>query len=490
MTDPAKKVLDLQRGVQQAFLAIKEHCNPLTFISRKRAGNAAEFQLKRTIEHLTKEVEEIKKLEIEQGQLEMFLAEIGLLEQSITRLQAIFCLVTETEKLENMDGEEAALLMQKSMDEFNEVRQKYPFVKKDVEAEIAHTVYCLFMGVVTEKKSLQPTIDEVVQPLKRVFKPNSKCAQQCHDLMNAALSTIEEPTTSLHQQGSIEKQEFFSTEKIVSEIKKSADPRHWLSSLQLEKCKVSERAVNVLNCLKELTNLAISNPTNLEIARSVGSILQLYMTRAQPIHHCAADAAVYFNDCFYIVTEMERTKFDTIYKIENSTDGFNFAELTAKLRLNARNNLIRDLAHIKAELLTWPSDALVVYLDRRGNNFSPVLEQLKRFVDLWDDVCSRSVYAWLTIMVSAHILDLLVDTLTNLPNFERLTCVKALPMVNEIVDTCSGYIRISEDIMDKKLADLKFGQALVQKIDKLKEKMSKQGAADSLTELFDFKVVV
>lgn len=86
------------------------------------------------------------------------MAEIGLLEQSITRLQAIFCLVTETEKLENMDGEEAALLMQKSMDEFNEVRQKYPFVKKDVEAEIAHTVYCLFMGVVTEKKSLQPVI--------------------------------------------------------------------------------------------------------------------------------------------------------------------------------------------------------------------------------------------------------------------------------------------------------------------------------------------
>jgi hypothetical protein len=74
------------------------------------------------------------------------------LEQSTERLQAIYQLMTVTNTLKHMDGKEALLLIRKSEAEFNEMREKYPFTKKDVESDIAHMVYALFMGVVTEKE--------------------------------------------------------------------------------------------------------------------------------------------------------------------------------------------------------------------------------------------------------------------------------------------------------------------------------------------------
>lgn len=76
-----------------------------------------------------------------------------MLEQSTARLQAIFRLMTVTKELERSGGDQALLLIDKSETEFNEMREKYPFVKKDVEAEIAHIVYSLFIGIVTEKET-------------------------------------------------------------------------------------------------------------------------------------------------------------------------------------------------------------------------------------------------------------------------------------------------------------------------------------------------
>jgi hypothetical protein len=91
----------------------------------------------------------------------------------------------------------------------------------------------------------------------------------------------------------------------------------------------SNRASNILPCLKELIQLAATNQTDLGISRTIGSILQLYMIRAPPVQHCGADAgkffqastnhfpilAVYFNDCLYLAIELERTKFELIYKL-------------------------------------------------------------------------------------------------------------------------------------------------------------------------------
>lgn len=76
-----------------------------------------------------------------------------MLEQSAARLQAIFRLMTVTKELERLGGDQALLLIDKSETEFDEMRKKYPFVKKDVEAEIAHIVYSLFIGIVTEKET-------------------------------------------------------------------------------------------------------------------------------------------------------------------------------------------------------------------------------------------------------------------------------------------------------------------------------------------------
>lgn len=76
-----------------------------------------------------------------------------MLEQSTARLQAIFRLMTVTKELERLGGDQALLLIDKSETEFDEMRKKYPFVKKDVEAEIAHIVYSLFIGIVTEKET-------------------------------------------------------------------------------------------------------------------------------------------------------------------------------------------------------------------------------------------------------------------------------------------------------------------------------------------------
>jgi hypothetical protein len=77
-----------------------------------------------------------------------------------------------------------------------------------------------------------------------------------------------------------------------------------------------------------------------------------------------------------------------------------------------------------------------------------------------------------------------------------------LPLFNEIVDVCSGYIRVSffqtiissffqacEVDLNKKFSETKPGHELVNKVANLKSEMINRGADPSLAELFDFKLV-
>jgi len=388
-----------------------------------------------------------------------------------------------------MHGEEAFLLIIKAEQEFKDLCSRHPFDKEDIESRSTHIVHCLFLAIVTEIQPVAPIIPEDSEPLKRGPGFSTRIGKRCFDAEIAARSIIDAPNSSLRITGEIEQHVLFSTEKHMDELQTDNAARKWMSALKLEKCKVSKRANEVLACLTDLISIS---PKNLEnygnISRSISSIIQLFTVRGQPTNLSGVDAAVFFNDCHFIVIGMERSKLEHIYQLPSPVDAFNFANLLNAMRKTARDVLIRHIVHVKSDYLTWPDSALEAYLKKTDDKFSKTLSHLKRFSKLWFDVCSKNTYAYIMFTVCSHVLSLLIDTLFKMDDFERAACSKVLPLVKEIVNLCSDYIRECESILKKKFTEAKMGQTLVKKVDGLKMEIMNRGADRSLAELFDFKL--
>ncbi|KAI6189237.1 hypothetical protein M3Y98_00441000 [Aphelenchoides besseyi] len=432
----AKKVIELERLVQQTFLHVIDYC--------EHGGNfswgltSPTYDLEQEIAYLTKQIGNLRKLAESDEQIEMYAKEVVLLDQSAARLDMTMQMINAHLAIRTMPSAyEAGIIFEHTKEAFTNLCMKFPFSSDDpLESPTMEKIYSLMLS----EYSFFITPEEIMPSSKvtRSSKKKNDKLDEMHRVLVEVERLLDVPTLDLK-------------ENLCKLEGTSAHAHEWLNNFMFEKCKVSTRTVEIMQIIQSLFEKLINEKQTHAYSKTIYNIINMFIARAVPEGHHGNDDIVYFNDSMYILIELERHKSDFVCALHQIVWDFNFNDLINSLRKSARLVLKRYLTFIQKQHLTWSDKAVELYLNSRYDEFTGVMHELDRFSKIWKDICSKNTYQAMIMIVCAGIL---LHTYKSLLQYDDYTHQKEFMTTDVLYQTATKRLNAVKFCLERSQFDI------------------------------------